>query len=285
MGSNLHRQWLGNDAERVFDLFLSFYKDFDGTLQEDKLYCEYRPGKKVAGYSAILEEYSSLISNYKYVAFLDDDLQISSQELNKLLNIANKNKFRISQPSLTLDSYYSYAALLQDNAYEFRAVNFIEMMCPIFRSDMLPVVRQLFSLGLESGIDLIWCNTLNPSPGDFAVIDEIAVRHIAPVGARKAANGFVGSMRYEDHIFKVMKDYDIPWLPCVPFFGVTRGGKLIQNRAVMFWLSLRIFRAIWLRQGALKRALAFGIYWKHMMFKQAKNLNVAVDPRKRESIV
>jgi hypothetical protein len=79
-----------------------------------------------------------------------------------------------------------------------RYVNFVESMCPFFTREALATVAPLFTLGLESGIDLVWCSLL-PSPWlKCAVIDATPVTHTRPVGARMAENGFIGRSYADD---------------------------------------------------------------------------------------
>jgi hypothetical protein len=276
---SLHAAWLSPASDRGFDVLLSAFESAVVDPAESGVFFEHRPGTKVAGYGAIFDDHAGLISKYDYVALFDDDLLISARELQRLFAIVTAHQLKIAQPALTYDSYFTYAALLQDPAYRLRYVNYVEMMCPVFRSDVLQIIKPLYALGYESGIDLIWCNAVSTSPQDFAVIDEIAVQHTRPVGTLKSANGFTGPKRYEDDIYAILAKFGLPWLSCVPFAGIRLDGKIVKHRSGFFWTALAGSFAIWRRRGSRQRARSILVYWKHLLSRKAVNIPVTIAPR------
>ncbi|WP_299822216.1 hypothetical protein [uncultured Jannaschia sp.] len=206
---------------------------------------EYRPGSKVAGYAGILADHADRIATYAHVALFDDDIETDAPAIAALFDIASRNGFRICQPSLTLDSNFSYAAFLQNRYFVLRHINFIEMMCPIFRSDVLLSLRRLFEMGFESGIDLAWCSLGSPAPTDHAVIDAIAVRHTRRVAGEAARNGFHGGRSYETDIQAVLTRFDLPWFPCRPFDGIRPSGAEVSGRMCLIFAAFAVVPAIW----------------------------------------
>lgn len=273
---SLHQAWLAPTADRGFDVLLSAYHADVQDPQEPGVYFEHRPGAKVAGYAAVFDAYADLIARYDYVALFDDDLLIDSASLATLFDTAASYALKISQPALTHDSHFTYACLLHDPAFRLRYVNYIEMMCPVFRQDAFQAVRALYSMGYESGIDLIWCNLIATSPNDFAVIDDIVVRHTRSVGASKSANGFIGGKRYEDDIYAILAQFDLPWLSCVPFAGVRHDGTVEQWRFMFLLSSLRLLRAVAKGPGWRQRARSVAVFWKHLMTRKAVNVRVTL---------
>jgi hypothetical protein len=173
--ASLHEEWLRSPERRGFDLFVSAYDPSVRPPKGPGLSGEYRPGSKIAGYGALLHEREALLRRYAYVMLVDDDIEADAETLTQAFRIAAAHRLKICQPSLTHDSHFTYAGLLQNRAFALRYVNFVEMMCPIFRIDVLLRARALFRLGYESGIDLIWCNLDDPAPRDYAVIDAVAM--------------------------------------------------------------------------------------------------------------
>lgn len=274
---SLHRAWLMPTADRGFDILMSAYQPDVQDPCEPGIWFEYRPGAKVSGYADVFDAHMSLISRYDYIAIFDDDLLIDSRQLTKLFDIVACNDLKIAQPALTHDSHFTFACLLRDPAFRLRYVNYIEMMCPVIRQDVFQTVCGLYAMGYESGIDLIWCNLVATSPRDFAVIDDIVVRHTRAVGADKSANGFTGGKRYEDDIYAILARFNLPWLSCVPFAGVRHDGT-IENRRFFFWLSsLRLLFAITKGPGLRQRARSVAVFWKHLLTRKAVNLPVTLD--------
>ncbi len=275
---SLHRHWLSTD-ERSYDVLLSRYDDRAEEPQGSGLTCEFRPGTKISGYSKLFREHSSLWKRYEFVGLFDEDIETDPATIDRMFAIGAEENLKIFQPALTQDSYFSYAALLQNSFLKLRYVNYVEMMCPVFRSDVLDRVQPLFSLNFESGIDLIWCNAVSEGPHDFAVIDAAPVRHTEPVGGRKQDNGFSGARRYEDDIAGVLNRFGVPWLSCVPYAAVTRGGQQLNNRVLLALIALAILPAAFRRRPWLQRLRLLLIHFRHMIFRRPRNVIVLLPKR------
>ncbi len=272
---SLHRRWLGNGGrQRGFDVLLSYYDADTPVSAAEGVHIEHRPGTKVGGIGALLAEHAVRIGGYRHVAIFDDDLDIDAAGIHRLFALADRHGFLVCQPALSHDSFFTFAGLLSNPGYEFRSTTFVEMMCPCFRNDMLPAVRAIYTMGYESGLDLLWCNLLGQAPGRYAVIDAVSVRHTRPVGGQRHANGFTGGARYEEHIHAVLARFALPWLPCVPYFGRRRDGRLVRGRLALLLSSLRIAAAVPRRGGGLRRLTAVLIHWKHLLLHRPRNLRV-----------
>ena len=271
---SLHSGWLTPTADREFDVLLSAYGTDIVDPGGEGIFFEHRAGSKVAGYAAVLDAHADFIAQYDYVALFDDDLSTNPRDLTRLFQIVAAHGFKIAQPALTHDSHFTFACLLHHPAFRLRHVNYIEMMCPVFRQDALQAVRPLYRMGYESGIDLIWCNLVGTSPKDFAVIDDVVVRHTREVGASKTANGFVGGKRYEDDIYAILDRFSLPWLSCVPYSGIGRGGREVRSRSSFLLSSLGLLFAIHKGPGRGLRARNIAVYWKHLTTRKAVNIAV-----------
>lgn len=270
---SLHSHWLGDPrAPRGFDVLLSAYDPAVVAPEGEGVSFEYRPGAKVEGYGALLREHRALLARYDYIALFDDDLLISADDLARLFAIVRAQGPKIAQPALTPESYYTYAALLRHPGFALRHMSYIEMMCPIFRADVLDRLTPLFELGYESGIDIIWSNLVWEHPRDLAVIDAVPVVHTQRVGGRKADNGFVGGRRYEDDIADILVRFGAEWLPCLPYGAVREDGTAVQGRGAMMRAALGLAGAVPLQQPMKMRARNLAVYWKHMLTAHARNI-------------
>ncbi len=270
---SLHSQWLGDPgAPRAFDVLLSAYDPAVVAPEGDGIMFEVRPGSKVAGYGALLREHRALLSRYDYVALFDDDLLIDSMGLTRLFGIVQAHGPKIAQPALTPESHFTYAALLRHPGFLLRYISYVEMMCPIFRADVLERLIPLFELGYESGIDIIWSNLVWENPHDLAVIDAVPVVHTQRVGGRKADNGFVAGRRYEDDIDGVLERFGAKWLPCLPYGGIGEDNRAVNGRGAMLPPALGLARAVTLQSPVKMRARNLAVYWKHMLTARARNI-------------
>jgi hypothetical protein len=269
-----HDTWLHGGVARDFDVLLSAYDTPIKEVHGEGIHIEHRPGRKVEGYGAFLKCRRMFWEKYDYIGFWDEDLETRTEDLNELFSICADRGFKIAQPALTHDSHFTYAAFLQQRMWRWRHVNYIEMMCPIFRRDILSQIAFLYNGGYESGIDLIWCNQVYEGQRDFAVIDATPVRHCEPVGNNKAANGFVGDKRYEDDIYAILKSYNLPWLSCTPYSAVTASGREVSSRAVLFLAAVSILRAVPLQRPFALRLRAALVHLRHIVLRPARNIKV-----------
>lgn len=266
---SLHRRWLPRNGS--FHVLLSCY---DSTVEAERaegVIFEYRPGTKVAGYGATIRDHESLIRRYRYVALFDDDLESDAESLLSLFRIAEDQQLKIAQPALDHQSYFTHACLLRHEGFILRHVNFVEMMCPFFRTDVLFDVAPLFELGFESGIDLIWSALVHDAPADFAVIDSIPVHHTRPIGSAKGANGFVDGRVYESDIHTILARFNLPWLPVLPYGGVRSNGTYSTNRLSLAVQAMRLMSAMPIRSFKF-RLIAIARYWRQLVRADAVNI-------------
>lgn len=265
--SSLHERWLSPAGERNFDLFVSSFDPNHRPTRAPGTFHHFNPGTKVQGWRLALTEHEDFVNQYDYVALIDDDIDINARSLTRLFEIGRAEGFMIFQPSLTWDSYFTYAGTIRNPLFEFRCVNYIEMMAPFFATSALKQIAPLFQYGWESGIDLIWGSALPPEDRRFAIIDAIPVRHTRPVGALKEANGFV-DRTYESDIMASLDHFAMKWPSLVAYAGLTSAGRRVGvaglGMRAMVLLALPFFSPA---EGALRRALD---HIRHQIFRRPK---------------
>jgi hypothetical protein len=190
----------------------------------------YIPGTKVAGWNILFQVQPYLLERYDRIALLDDDIQADATALTRCFSMGERYGLAIWQPSLSWSSYATYAATLHNPNFELRYLNGVEMMCPFFQAGALKRILPLFGLGLESGIDLVWCSLFRERRRKFAVIDAACVTHTKPVGGEKAKNGFVGR-NYETDIERCLSLFGMRWPSLVSEEAVARNGAIVQGKA------------------------------------------------------
>lgn len=240
---SLHEGWLTPAATRDFDLLVASFDPNSRPLATPGTFHRFIPGTKVQGWRATLSDNADFIAQYDYIALIDDDIDTDADSLSRLFALGAAEGFTIFQPSLTWDSYFTYAGTVQNPSLRYREVNYIEMMAPFFAARALHQVAPLFDYGWESGIDLIWGSALPAADRRFAIVDAVPVRHTRPVGALKEANGFV-NRTYESDIEAALAHFAMAWPSLVASRGVTAAGTEI-GRWGLAWRVLGLLGLPW----------------------------------------
>ena len=128
---------------------------------------------------------------YKYVAFPDDDLDISVTKLNNLFKIGNDYKLNLFQPALIDNGikYVRHDILKVHKDCKLRYTDFVEIMIPIFSQKALnKSYKILTDINIKSGwgVDYIIPSKILHRK-HIAVIDSIPITHTKPLGALNIA--------------------------------------------------------------------------------------------------
>lgn len=179
-----HKQWI--DPGRNFDLFLVNYGDIPGLFREDADRYFEIPGFKLQILAQAIRECLDEVRQYSAVWLPDDDLDnISMTQVMRLFYLFEDHALDLAQPAVA-NEYFNHIVTRRQPGCQMRFVNFVEMMCPMFRTEVLLDILHLFSHNQSGmGIDYLWSQkTLKRKvPGDpqyhknIAIIDEISVVH------------------------------------------------------------------------------------------------------------
>ena len=224
---SLHPLWLTGKEPPRFDLLVTAYEDGVPEIDRPDAAVIPVPGRKIAGFNQVFDDYPQLLGDYDHIALLDDDLETDAAAINRTFDIGQQSGLRIWQPSLTPDSYFSYAVFLRNEAFTLRYCNFIEMMCPFFTAETLRKIRPLFALGFESGIDLLWCRSFDVPWFKCAVIDAVAVKHTRLVGTTAPQQGFTNGRRYDDEVVETLGMFGATFRGPVVYAGLMPGNRLV----------------------------------------------------------
>lgn len=213
---SLHQGWIApSEVEQAFDLMvLAYGPTFLAPEREDFGHVN-TPGSKVAGYGAFFRDHRDIVERYDRVALIDDDIETDSQTISRAFELGRAHDLDLWQPSLTWNSHFSYAGLLSwPGGPPIRRINFVEMMCPFFKTRALLEIEDLFHIGAETAVDIFWSCVLGRRPGALAVLNDVCVTHTRPVGELKAMNGFNETAKgYGDEIDRLMAEFYILSFP------------------------------------------------------------------------
>ncbi|SDA38207.1 DUF707 domain-containing protein [Mesorhizobium qingshengii] len=240
---SLHAGWVMGTGKADFDLLVAAYEA--GVPQGQNELSVFLPGRKIAGYHALFQCYPEILTKYDFIALIDDDIETDKNCINRLFEIGRKYNLDLFQPSLSSDSYFSYAATLAGGKrYVLRYTNTVEMMCPVFSARCLRSALVLFGLGYETGIDLLWTR-LNDTPWlRYAIVDDVVVRHTRPIGTTKTLQGFRANERYDTQVDAVLKRFGAEFRGFVTYAAVNRGGQVVGSRFLIGLNSLLLLRGL-----------------------------------------
>lgn len=100
-------------------------------------------------------------SKYEYIGFLDDDLLITRDAINKSLQLATGLEAKIFQLSVDKTSDCSYNILYQNPDLVFSETNFVEIMAPFIHTSILPTIEKFwdkYDINTGWGFDSALCN-------------------------------------------------------------------------------------------------------------------------------
>ena len=126
---------------REYDVMVAYYGKQPESFPFRDLVDIYRPRKdcKFCNLKYFYKTEPDLFKKYSAVAVLDDDIQISSDGLNRLFSIREKYDLWITTPAMKPQyhsPWYDSLAAVQPQT-RVRIVPFIEMDCPMFKAEKL----------------------------------------------------------------------------------------------------------------------------------------------------
>lgn len=240
--ASLHPGWVSG-ATPQFDLLVTAYSEAAPVAQGEMRIAV--PGPKVAGYAETFRRHPEILERYDRIALIDNDVEADARTLNACFAEGERHGLRLWQPGLSSDSYCTYGLLVQNPWFVLRFTDFVEMMCPFFEREALRAAVPMFSLGYETGIDLLWADPAMIRARQVAVLDSVAVRHTRPVGKTKAEQGFSATENYTPQIGAFLKSqgarFSFPRLRG----GITKTGLRLGSGLPAMLAHAPLLRLFW----------------------------------------
>lgn len=181
--NSLVKEWVKETPN--FDLVLLCY---DNNEEKASIFKQYTPhvfigkGEKFHLIKSFILENIDFISKYQYIWLPDDDVNISTLDINRLFKTAKEYNLILCQPSM--NGYVSHNITLPVKNNTLRYTNFVEVLAPLFNLETLLKVYQTFDLNYSGwGYDYLWPYLLGYPRDKIAVIDNITMTHTCPVGS------------------------------------------------------------------------------------------------------
>jgi hypothetical protein len=179
---SLHSKWIQDNP--IFDLVLIYYgnnKDIAKMYSKQTPYVYAAKGEKYHLLKSFILSEPEFISQYSYIWLPDNDVSISTKNINKLFKLANKYNLSLAQPAMI--GYVSHQITLPQPKNLLRYTNFVEVLAPLMSLDTLMLVKNTFDKNYSGwGYDALWPYMLNYPQDKIAIIDSIVMTHTKPVG-------------------------------------------------------------------------------------------------------
>lgn len=179
--------WRCAKPERTYETCVVVFNDFEPEPGTYDMIIR-KPGLKWN----LVPEIAKMINwdDYDYIGIWDDDYATDIQSVNRALELARQNDFRLFQQAAI--SYNTYPCLRHDPSLSFAETNFIELGVPFFRNDIFrKLLRLLNDYKYEKsdwGIDKILCFYLQQTAH---VVHETTIKHMRPdVSSYSKDDGF-----------------------------------------------------------------------------------------------
>lgn len=174
---SLHTLWISDN--RMYDIALIHYDDSEINSSKVEYYLKIK-GEKYNIIKKFIESNLYIFQKYDYIWLPDNDIQISVDDINELFKISADNDIYLSQPSMS--GYYSHKITIKKQN-TIRYTNFVEVLAPLFKSDILLKLYHTFDENKSSwGYDYLWPFLLNYPENKIAIIDQINMVHTKPIG-------------------------------------------------------------------------------------------------------
>lgn len=169
--SNIH-SWV-KDPVRDFDLCIVNYSGKAGLHKESAdIYFKFQGGK-FSNLHRVNALCPDLLNQYKAIWVADDDVIMSTSQINQLFAIHSRTELTLLQPAFCIRSKISHSITKRKLLTRIRYTNFVEMTCPVIERSFLLRFLNVYDPALVGfGIDWWMLNLLEPDER-VAISDEI----------------------------------------------------------------------------------------------------------------
>ncbi|MBN8876964.1 MAG: DUF707 domain-containing protein [Sphingobacteriales bacterium] len=179
-------KWLENIKEKEFELCLMFYHEqiLDPSKYEVADHFFHLKDFKYHMLHELLTRVKpEWLEQYDYFYFLDDDIDINTEDINRMFVNARAMNADICQASLSRDSFCSWPIFKNHSNCFCRFVGQVEVMAPLFSKHALKACLESF-IGNKSswGVDTVWTKILGNPSNKLIVFDNVMMKHTLPVG-------------------------------------------------------------------------------------------------------
>lgn len=149
------KQW-SSSPDRNYDIWVTNYTGIPDHSRQYADHYNERIGSKFQNLKAITAEHGELLSQYKAIMVADDDIIISPQSLSALFSTLMAKDLFALQPAFSRYGQVSHPITARKLKSDLRYVNFVEVTCPIFRSDILLDFLSVYDPDISTCYGIDW---------------------------------------------------------------------------------------------------------------------------------
>jgi hypothetical protein len=160
---------------------VAYYGGNNNEYAEISKFCSFvfrRKGSKFQNLKSLITENPGFFDQYSHVWVCDDDILMSSSQIEEAFDITESLDFWVAQPADRPEGRYSHWITgVSWPGWDYRIVNFVEVRMPIFRRDKLTEFLAVYDGSLVgAGIEWWYANFFKADKfGRFAIIDKVQV--------------------------------------------------------------------------------------------------------------
>jgi hypothetical protein len=177
------------EEPRSYDVLLNYYHESEVHPKADIAVVQ--AGTKTTAIRRLMELRPDLLLRYQAVLFLDDDVEMSAEEIDAFFRAMTAENLDLAQPALSADSATAYPFLKRPSAGPgVTRVSSVEIMAPALTRRALETAKWVFAESVSGwGSDLLLGPAVRSAfgPNSVGIVGSVAVRHAAPVDLRAGA--------------------------------------------------------------------------------------------------
>jgi len=183
-GGALYKTWMRKGAARTWDLAVN-YPDDRASADDVANIIAIGGTSKYAAAKDLYYADASLLSERKAVLFLDDDIDIAFEDLDRLFRTFLASDLWLAQPSWAHGSPAGSKFTLTNPLFELHYTNFVDGAAALFSQSALAACVESFDQPAGSdGLGFLWPKLLGAPIDRVGVIDTVSVRQVGAAGGR-----------------------------------------------------------------------------------------------------
>ncbi|WP_114748979.1 DUF707 domain-containing protein [Pleomorphovibrio marinus] len=169
-------------SSKKYDIIILIYDGKDNPYYNiNSNYYKLIEGFKYPLIYNLFKENKELLINYDYFFLPDEDVKITSNEINKIFKFVKKMNISLCQPSLHIENAIMGISINYPQT-KYRIVTGIDVMCPIFSNNALKKCLNTFKLSNSGwGLGEVWGKILKRNGCKIAIFDLVVAHHTKPM--------------------------------------------------------------------------------------------------------
>ena len=233
--TNFYKHWCGNSKD--YDLWVTYYGDDEKKYKLYSKHSDYITKRKGFKFQNFYDLYNSKdLSQYERIFILDDDIIISTEDINKMFIISKKFNLSICGPTFKPNCKISHPKTINNPKWFMRYTNYVEVNVPLFSKEALRRLMDVFDPKLVGwGIDRLaaWANGYK----NIALVDDVICinpHDRVKGGVRELTKGDESWAIREEIWYEVAKRYKITRKAMIcnkSFVSKEEGNHIMDSKA------------------------------------------------------